>query len=42
MLLFVIQMSRKGVFNGSAHHSGEWQHPDTLRVPYAAGAIKAP
>lgn len=41
-LLFVIQMSRKGAFNGIAHRSSEWQHPDTLQVPYVAGAIKAP
>lgn len=40
--LFVIQMSGKGAFNGIAHHSSEWQHPDTLQVPYVAGAIKAP
>lgn len=32
----------KELFNGTAHHSSELQHTDTLRVPYAAGAIKAP
>lgn len=41
-LPFVIRMSSKGAFNGTAHHSREWQHPDTLGVAYAAGAIKAP
>lgn len=34
---------REELIMAAAHHGGEWQHPDnTLRVPHAAGAIKAP